>query len=381
MIRRFTLGWLTLLLLVSPFEPSRTVVAASTYRLLDNWGTGMPAGGVFGRVSGVTSDGSGHVLVYRRDGGNVWTFDAAGRFLEVWGANGAKRTHAIRGDRNGFAWTTDDQGHQIKKWSADRKVLLTLGTYDTAGETASTFNGPTDVAVAANGDIFVADGYVNSRVAKFTKDGRFVKAWGQKGSEPGQFNLPHSIIIDARGRVPVADRENHRIQIFDQDGKVLDSWSHFGEPVALDIRDDVLFVADGNASKVWIGNAKDGTIIDSIETDGNQHALAVDRVAPTSVACSTPPSCRTVVGCIRRRWRREGVRDARGRATRRAATYRPIERRRVLPPWVNPRGCTDEFGAGPIDRNATSFGCSWGTIGNSPPTGRIASPKAWCSRN
>jgi DNA-binding beta-propeller fold protein YncE len=252
------------------------VSAASTYRLVENWATDMPLGELFGRVSGVASDPRGQVLVYRRDGGNIWTFDTRGRFLNAWGANSAKRTHAIRVDRNGFVWTTDDQGHQVKKWSPDHHVVLTLGTFDTSGESATTFNGPTDVAVAANGDIFVTDGYVNSRVVKFSGSGKFITAWGSKGRQAGQFNLPHSIIIDRRGRLLVADRENQRIQIFDQDGRFLDTWTNLGEPVALEIREDVLYVADAAAPKVWIAGAKDGRILGEIEGGVDQHSLAVD---------------------------------------------------------------------------------------------------------
>lgn len=151
------------------------LAAASTYRLLNNWSTGTPAGEVFGRVSGVAYDHRDKILVYRRDGGNVWTFDPSGKFLKAWGAGGAKRTHGIRVDSKGFVWTTDDHGHQVKKWSIDGRVLLTLGTYDHPGDGPDTFNGPTDVAVAPTGDIFVSDGYANSRIAKFSPTGKFIK--------------------------------------------------------------------------------------------------------------------------------------------------------------------------------------------------------------
>lgn len=252
-------------------------VSTTSYRLLENWSTGTPTGEVFGRVSGVAFDHKEFVLVYRRDGGNIWTFDQGGRFRQAWGSNGAKRTHGIRVDPRGFVWTTDDQGHQVKKWSADGKVLLTLGVYDGPGDGPNTFNGPTDVAVAPNGDFFVADGYGNYRIAEFTATGKFIKAWGSKGSAPGEFNLPHAIIIDSRGRVLVADRENQRIQIFDQEGRFLEQWRNLGEPVALDIRDDVLYVADGDNPKVLLASLKDGKVIAMINTaDENQHALAVD---------------------------------------------------------------------------------------------------------
>ena len=105
---------------------------------------------------------------------------------------------------------------------------MTLGTKGVSGEGPDTFNGPTDVAIAANGDIFVTDGHFNNRVVKFSKDGTFIKAWGKKGTAPGEFDLPHSIAIDSRGRLFVGDRSNARIQIFDQDGNFLEEWDQFG---------------------------------------------------------------------------------------------------------------------------------------------------------
>jgi len=156
-------------------------------------------------------------------------------------------------------------------------VVLTLGVYERPGDGPDTFDGPTDVAVAANDEIFVADGYGNSRIAKFTPTGRFVKAWGSKGSAPGELNLPHGIVIDSRGRVLVADRENQRVQIFDQDGRFLDEWKNLGEPVALDIRDDVLYVADADSPRVLLASLQNGRVIATIDTAaGDQHSLAVD---------------------------------------------------------------------------------------------------------
>src|SRR5205085_4635975 len=121
-------------------------------------------------------------------------------------------------------------GMQVIKFSPDGKVLLRLGTAGVAGTDDSHFNQPSDVVTAPNGDIFVADGHgndSNARIVKFTKDGKFVKAWGKKGSGPGELDTPHGITIDSRGRLFVADRENSRIQIFDQDGSFIDQWRQF----------------------------------------------------------------------------------------------------------------------------------------------------------
>ena len=139
---------------------------------------------------------------------------------------------------------------------------MTLGTAGVSGDGPDTFNGPTDVAVAANGDIFVSDGHVNSRIVKFSKDGKFIKSWGKKGTGPGEFDLPHTIFLDSRGRLLVGDRSNKRIQIFDQDGKFLDQWTQFGSPSGIFIApDDTLYVVDYNDKmRLFIGSAKDGSI-------------------------------------------------------------------------------------------------------------------------
>ena len=134
------------------------------------------------------------------------------------------------------------------------------------------------MAFGANGDIFVADGHVNNRVVKFTKDGQFIKAWGKKGAGPGDFSVPHAIAIDARGRVFVADRGNSRVQIFDQDGRFLEQWTQFGRPSGLLITaDDTLYVADVQDKKgIVYGSAKDGTVRGVIEGTLPE-SIAIDR--------------------------------------------------------------------------------------------------------
>jgi DNA-binding beta-propeller fold protein YncE len=129
---------------------------------------------------------------------------------------------------------------------------MTLGKAGVAAEGPDTFNGPADVVIAPGGDIFVADGHAamaNGRVVKFSKDGKFIKAWGKTGAGPGEFNVPHSIAMDSRGRIFVADRSNSRIQIFDQDGKFIDQWKQFGRPSGVYIdKNDTLYVADSQSN-------------------------------------------------------------------------------------------------------------------------------------
>ena len=250
-------------------------VVGGSYRMAENW---MTAPEEIGGVSGVTVDDEGNIHAFRRDANNVWTLDSTGALAKEWGQDIAMWTHGIRVDPEGYIWTVDGQGHQVKKWSPDAsELLMTLGEYGVGGDGPDTFNRPTDVAVAPNGDVFVSDGYVNSRVVKFDKTGEFIKAWGEAGTEPGQFNTVHSITIDSRDRVLVADRANKRVQIFDFEGNFLDQWTHLGSPYALFLtRDDHLFIADGVNAKVWIADASDGTLLNAIEGTEGIHWVAVD---------------------------------------------------------------------------------------------------------
>jgi sugar lactone lactonase YvrE len=201
----------------------------------------------------------------------------------MWGEKQFAWPHGIRIDRFGNLWITDGQarngiGQQVFKYSPDGKLLMTLGTKGVRGEGPDTFGGPCDVAVAANGDIFVADGHFNSRVVKFDKGGKFLKAWGKRGDQPGEFNLPHTIVIDARGRVLVGDRSNNRIQIFYQDGAFIDQWTQFGTPSGMYVTpDDTLYVVDYNVKKgVFVGSAKDGAVKYKID-DAVAEGVAVDK--------------------------------------------------------------------------------------------------------
>jgi len=177
------------------------------------------------------------------------------------------------------------------KFNQDGKLLMTLGKPGVAADTHDTFNAPSDVLVAPNGDIFVADGHggkTNNRIVKFTKDGKYIKEWGKKGTGPGEFDVPHRLAMDSAGRLFVADRSNHRIQVFDQDGKYLLEWKQFGSPSGLFIdKNDILYVADNSPdelnppykSGIRIGSVKDGKvtafILESVEVNGLE-AVAVD---------------------------------------------------------------------------------------------------------
>jgi sugar lactone lactonase YvrE len=171
---------------------------------------------------------------------------------------------------------------------------MTLGKAGVSGSGPDLFDQPTDVVVAPNGDIFVADSHrngKNNRIVKFTKDGKFIKEWGKKGSSPGEISEPHSIAMDSRGRLFVGDRENNRIQIFDQDGRFLDQWRQFGRPSGIFIaKDDTIYVADsesgpnsganelmGTKKGIRVGSARDGSVtafIEDMESTTPEHSGA-----------------------------------------------------------------------------------------------------------
>ena len=197
---------------------------AGAYRLLPNWAQ-LPADIQLGEVPGMTIDSAGRVFTFTRAEPPIIEFDASGNVLKTWGEKMFVWPHGIRVDRDGFLWITDGRarngiGQQVFKFTRDGQLVMTLGKKGVSGDGPDTFNSPTDVAVAPNGDIFVSDGHVNSRIVKFSKDGTFIKAWGRRGDGPGEFNVPHTIFFDSRGRLLVGDRSNRRIQIFDQDGTV-----------------------------------------------------------------------------------------------------------------------------------------------------------------
>jgi len=274
--------------------PSARPAADEPYKLVDGWGP-LPSGMSWGEVPGMTIDASGRIFAFHRNEPPIVEFDPSGKVLKTWGAGMFVWPHGIRVDRDGFLWITDGRGRdgkgqQVFKYTRDGKLLMTLGTVGVSGNGPDTFNGPTDVAVAANGDIFVSDGHVNSRIVKFSKDGKFIKSWGKKGTGPGEFDLPHTIFLDSRGRLLVGDRSNKRIQIFDQDGKFLDQWTQFGSPSGIFIApDDTLYVVDYNDKmRLFIGSAKDGSIKHAINNLTLAEGVAVDRQGNIYVGETVP---------------------------------------------------------------------------------------------
>ena len=259
------------------------LVAAPDYRLVENWAP-LPGGEAWGEVTGVDIDAANTIIAVRRTSPYVIELNPAGTVLKTWGAGLVVWPHGFRIDHEGYLWLTDGRaadgkGQQVLKLRRDGTVVMRLGTAGVSGTSETTFNGPCDVAFASNGDIFVADGHVNNRIVKFTKDGKFITSWGSKGTGPGEFNVPHTIAIDSRGRVFVGDRGNLRVQIFDQDGKFLDQWKQFGRPSGMLIaHDDTLYVADVSepGGGITFGSAGTGVVAGKI-TGTLPESIAIDR--------------------------------------------------------------------------------------------------------
>jgi DNA-binding beta-propeller fold protein YncE len=261
--------------------PAQTAAPDLGYKPVLNWPE-LPAGRNFGETSGIALDSRGHVYVLNRSEHQLLEFDAGGKLLRTLVQGMFTRTHGLRIDHEDNLWATDDGGHLVFKMNRDGRVLMVLGRRGRTASDEHSFNRPTDVAVAPNGDFYVADGYGNSRVVKFSKEGKFLLDWGKKGSGPGEFNLVHSVALDGRGRVYVGDRENRRMQIFDESGKFLNQWTHVGSPWAVTVTPDQrIFIADGYANQVLVTNLE-GQVLGRIGSSGRLtgqfnyvHGLAV----------------------------------------------------------------------------------------------------------
>ncbi len=261
----------------------RPIQAAETsqYRLVENWVHFPPEVTKWGQATGVDVDSHDNVFVFHRNElMPIMAFDKRGTFIRAWGRGMFKTTHFLRVDRSDAIWVTDRGYMEAFKFNREGKLLLTLGKQDVLGDNTSrdTFNGMADLAVTKNGDIVVADGEgPNTRVAKFAKDGAFIKWWGGKGTEPGQFNMPHSIAVDSRDRIYVADRSNNRVQIFDKDGKFLNQWTNVGVPWGLFIKGDLMYLVDGSDNNcLLVMSLKEGRILDKVTGLSNPTAVAVD---------------------------------------------------------------------------------------------------------
>ena len=271
--------------------PEQTLLslAAAGYEPVPDF-LNLPDDVELGRCSAVALGSQGELYLYHRGRQPILRFTAEGEFVRSWGDDLVGMAHGLRVDGDGNIWATDIARHVVFKFSPEGKLLLTLGTLDSPGTESHQFNKPADVAFGPEGNVYVADGYGNSRVVKFNRQGKFLAAWGTPGNQPGQFHLPHAIVIDAQQRVLVGDRENDRIQVFDLGGKLLDVWNGFAPyGIAIDSAQQV-FVADARAVRILRLGA-DGTVKQRLGGPGHApgqfelpHMLAVGRDGSLYVA-------------------------------------------------------------------------------------------------
>ena len=284
------------------------------YRLVEDWAT-LPGGRQMGAVGGVTIDPDGqHVwAVIRCDAsaperfGNecldsdldpVVKFGPDGHVVDSFGGGLFIWPHGIDVDPDGNVWVTDavsesrtpdgSRGHQVIKFSPAGAVLITLGTPGKPGTGRNSFNAPSDVVVADNGDIFVADGHgndTNNRVVKFSRDGTYLMEWGKTGYAPGEFRTLHAIALDSQGRVFVGDRSNNRIQIFDHEGGFVAQWTQFGRPSGIFFDDrDRIYVADSESDDVQNPGWEMGIRIGDVGTGWVEEFILYQWGDPRSIA-------------------------------------------------------------------------------------------------
>jgi len=204
------------------------------YEVLGDWGK-LPDGWELNDVAAVAVDKKDQVYIFNRGAHPMIVFDRQGNFLRSWGEGLFKRAHGVHIGPDEHLYCTDDGDHTVRKCTLEGKVVLTIGI---PGEPApyvsgEPFNRCTHTALSPRGDIFVSDGYGNARVHKYSPDGKLLLSWGEPGCDPGQFNIPHNICADPDGWVYVADRENHRVQVFDANGKYQTQWNNMHRPCGL----------------------------------------------------------------------------------------------------------------------------------------------------
>jgi len=316
------------------------------YRLVEDW-PALPKtmnGGKWGEVIRVHVDAKGHIWVFHRcfnvvpagsatcigrgpENPPILEFDPSGKLLKSFGTGLFAYPHGFTMDQDGNLWVTDvnDQatilgmparnaagmiiGQEVLKLSSQGKVLMTLGKPGVAATGKDGFDRPTSVAVAANGDIFVSDGhapnkFATGRIVKFSKDGRFIKEWGHKGSAFGEFDEPHDLFVGgSHGWVYVADRRNNRVQVFNQNGEFIAAWKQFGQPSSVFVgKDDTIYIGssfpDPSAKKgelrgIVVGNAIDGSLkafipdpadLDKISTGTSASGIAADNMGSVFAA-------------------------------------------------------------------------------------------------
>ncbi len=289
------------------------------FEVIRGWGQ-LPEGWSYTEVAGVAVDSKDRVYVFTRGKHPIIVFDKEGKFLNAWGEGVFTVPHGIFIDKDDNLYLSDDGDHTVRICDTDGKVKLTLGKKGVASETGykegvspvlyagSPFNRVTNVAMGRNGDLYISDGYGNARVHRFAKDGKHITSWGRPGGRPGEFNLPHSIAVDSAGRVYVADRENSRVQIFNENGMFIREWTWVNRPLDLFIDDqDMIHISESGwvkpvgtplhynnkfappcghdpIARVTICDP-DGTVVARV--GGNNPVLPGNFVAPHGISCDS----------------------------------------------------------------------------------------------
>ncbi len=214
-----------------------------SYSVVKGWGR-LPQGWRFGWMPGVAVDSRDRVYVYSRSEHPLVVFSREGDFVASWGEDVLEDAHGIFIDGEDNVYCVDRETHCVRRFEPDGSLSMTLGTPGLEGAKGEPFQLPTDLAIDADGFLYVTDGYGNFRVHKFTAEGQLLKSWGREGSGPGEFQLPHGIRVDPKGRLLVADRTNNRIQLFDTEGTYLDEWTGLHHPDSIHISEGVVYVAE-----------------------------------------------------------------------------------------------------------------------------------------
>ena len=311
-VRLLVLGSAVLSLLAACRAPDQSRTAsyteAAAWPLPATTAAGTPSPWNFGQIVAVATGADGNILALHRGRQPIMVFAPDGTFVRAWGeglfshgkvlgippedrnpgqsgytavygAGGchACGAHAIRVDPQGHVWVVDAPGHVIYKLRETGDVLLQLGTRGVSGAGTDTFNLPTDIAFAPNGDLYVSDGYGNARIVRFTRDGDYIGEWGSRGAGPGEFGLPHGIAVAGDGRVYAVDRDNSRVQVFDAEGTFLDEWTDLTGVQALFVSGD----------HIWAGGALrdlDGGIVAELTDGGGGHGMTVSHGGDVFVA-------------------------------------------------------------------------------------------------
>jgi len=267
------------------------------YQVVDNWAK-RPKCWPFTDVAGIGVDSKDRVYVFTRSPHPVMVFDKEGNFIRSWGEGIFTRPHGVFIDSEDSIWCTDDMDHTVRKFDTNGNLLLTIGTPGVHSDTGydgrdirsikragPPFNRPTKAIMTSSGELYVTDGYGNARVHKFSQDGKLLFSWGEPGSGPGQFVLPHCVVVDEQGKVYVADRENRRVQVFNTKGELITIWPNVKRPNDMVlVCDKYLFVAEGNHRiSIWDLDGKLLIHWGGEEVESNDaglfiapHAIAVD---------------------------------------------------------------------------------------------------------